>query len=1080
MNKKSTFPWLRVIAGFLVSLGLPLAVLAAAKAGTRQEGLEGRTQLPMKVAESIHFREIGPAISGGRVSAVVGVAGNPAIYYVGAAEGGIFRTEDGGMTWKALFQHQPVASIGALAVDPRNPAVIWAGTGESSVRNDVSYGDGIYKSTDAGLHWKRLGLDHTFQISRIAIDPLNTDTVLVAAMGSPWQDNPDRGVYRTTDGGATWQKVLYAGPGVGIADLAMDPRNPDIVLAATYRYRRTPWSYSGGGPEDAIYKSTDGGLTWKRLSGNGLPSKPVARIGLAIAPSEPNIVYAVMGSNEGVVWRSDDQGEHWTLVGKDQEADARPFYFSHLEVDPRDPNHVFAISNDLLETTDGGHAWKKIAKQIHVDYHTMWIDPAGSGRIMDGNDGGVALSLDNGRHWIFFHSFPIGQYYHVATGTGPLYEVCGGLQDNFSWCGPSRDRNPGGILNRAWFRVNGGDGMFGIPAADDPNLIYNSTQNQELMIFDRATQQTLRISPYPRDTGGGGVADIPYRFNWDAGFAVSPADPKVLYAGGNVLFKSEDRGRTWKPISPDLTRNDKSKQASSGGAIIKDNSGAEVYDTILAITVAPSDPNVIWVGTDDGEVQVTHDGGGSWTNVSAHIAKLPAWGRVESIDVAADSPGSALIAVDRHFSGDFTPYLYRTSDYGAHWTSVSGNLPSAVYAHVLRRDPHNPDLYYAGLENGLYVSWDAGKKWYLFGLGLPNVAVYDLAFDTRDNDLVVATHGRSLWVLDDLTPFQDYGSQVADAALTLFHPGDALRFWPASPIGWIGDATFYGQNPAYGASFTYYLSKAVNAPGELVITDSAGKVVRTMQGLHSGTTEQGPVGPAQESAGKEVPWVPGQAGLNRIQWDLRADGPVRWRSALPFLQGPTSGALVPPGSYTATLKIGGHTASQSFTVVNDPDSHASQQDMQAAYEAAAAALHELSQLDVALNRLHAIDEQLKALQVAVKGSADEHAVQSAADSLTRASQNLEAKITSNPGADESMLRTPDQIHEEVARLGYMLQGNDAAPTAAILEQKALLDPKYRAAIQAYDDFLGGDVASFNQAMDARHLTGVVAGPTLTP
>jgi len=1076
---KITVRGLRIV-GFLLSLGVPLLTLAEAQSGPQQEDSQGRSQLPMKVGDSIHFREIGPAISGGRVTAVVGVAGNPQIYYVGAADGGIFRTENGGMTWKALFQHQPVASIGALAVDPRNPAVIWAGTGESSVRNDVSYGDGIYKSTDAGLHWKHLGLERTFQISRIAVDPLNPDTVLVAAMGSPWEDNPERGVYRTTDGGATWQKVLYAGPGVAIGDLAMDPRNPDIVFAATYRYRRTPWGFSGGGPEDAIYKSMDGGVTWKRLSGNGLPSKPVTRIGLAIAPSEPNIVYAVMGSNEGVVWRSDDQGEHWTLVSKNEEVDARPFYFSHLEVDPKDPNHVFAISNALLESTDGGHHFKKIASSIHVDYHTMWIDPAGTGRIMDGNDGGAALSLDNGKHWIFFHSFPIGQYYHVAVGGGPLYEVCGGLQDNFSWCGPSRDKNPAGILNRAWFRLNGGDGMYGVPAADDPNLIYSSTQNQELMIFDRASQQILRISPYPRDTGGGGVAGLPYRFNWDAGFAVSPADPKVLYAGGNVLFKSEDRGRICKPISPDLSRNDPSKLGSSGGPIIKDNSGAEVYDTILAITPASSDSNVIWVGTDDGYVQVTRDGGGTWNNVSGHIAKLPAWGRVESIDVSASDPGSALIAVDRHFSGDFKPYLYRTSDYGAHWTSISGNLPSDVYAHVVRRDPRNPDLYYAGLENGLYVSWDAGKKWYLFGLGLPDVSVYDLAFDTRDNDLVVATHGRSLWILDDLTPFQDYGTRMAESPVTLFHPGAALRFWPWTPIGWLGDETFYGKNPPYGAEFTYYLPKAVKEPGELVITDSSGKVVRTMKGLHSGKAELGPVGPAQVAAGKKVPWVPGHAGMQRIYWDLRADGPVRWQSALPFLQGPESGAMLPPGSYTATLTIGGHTTEQGFTIVNDPASHASQQDMQDRYQLTEAVLHEVSQVDVALNRLHAIDEQLKALQVSVKDSSDEHAVQTAAQSLEKASEALEAKITSNAGAEESELRIPDGIHEQAARLADMLEGEDDAVTAAIRQQKTLLDPQYRAAIQAYDDFLTGDVASFNQAMTARHLTGVVAGPTLTP
>jgi photosystem II stability/assembly factor-like uncharacterized protein len=1097
---KIAYQSFRVAAGVCLSLGLPLLALGATQAGPQQEDAHGRTQLPMKVSESIRFRQIGPAISGGRVAAVVGVAGKPDIYYVGAADGGIFRTENGGTTWQALFQHQPVASIGALAIDPQNPAVIWAGTGEANVRNDISYGDGIYESTDAGQHWKHLGLDHSFQISRVAVNPLHPDTVLVAAMGSPWQDSADRGVYRTTDGGATWQKVLYIGPSVGISDLAIAPQNPEIVFAATYAFRRTPWSYSGGGAQDAIYKSIDGGATWKRLSGNGLPTQPVARIGLAIAASAPNVVYAVMGSNEGVLWRSDDEGEHWALVSKDQEVDARPFYFSHIEVDPKDPNHVFAISNNLMESTDGGQSFHTIAKKIHVDHHAMWIDPAGSGRIIDGNDGGVALSLDNGKQWSFVHNLPIGQFYHVATGSGPSYEVCGGLQDNSAWCGPSKDKDPTGILDRAWFTMNGGDGIYAIPAADDPNLVYDSTQNGVFMIFDRATQQVHDIEPYPRDFVGGGVASLPYRFDWGAALAVSPSDPKVLYAGGNVVFKSEDRGRTWKPISPDLTRNDKSKQGSSGGPVIKDNSGAEVYDAVIAITVAPSDPNVIWVGTDDGEVQVTRDGGGSWTNVTAHIPNLPTWGRIESIDVSASDPGDVLIAANRHFSGDFKPYLFRSSDYGAHWSSISGDLPADVYAHVVRRDLHNPDLYYAGLENGLYVSWDAGKKWYLFGLGLPDAAIYDLALDAHDNDLVVATHGRALWVLDDLTPFQDYNPQVADAPLTLFHPQQALRFWPWSLVEPMGDGVFYGQNPTYGAAFSYYLSQGVKEPGELVITDSSGKVVRTLKGLHKGEPEvMTPVAeaaaPAEVSktaaaaakstgqpapAGKEVPWVPGEAGLHRIYWDLRADGPIRWGTAPDFLKGPESGALLPPGEYAATLTIGGHTVSQSFTVLNDPASHANLGDMENRYQVTQAVLHEISQLDVALNRLHAIAEQVKALELAVKGTANEQMVAREAKSLQNASQAIEARITSNPGAAESSLRVPDQIHEHLQALDSLLEGEDDAPTAAALQQKDLLDPQYRAAIDAYNQFLSTRVASFNQAMASGNLTGVLAGATLTP
>ena len=1083
---------LRAAAAFCLVFSLPLA-LAAQQAGPQQENSQGRTELPMKVSSNIHFRSIGPAISGGRVTAVAGVAGNPDIYYAGAADGGVFRTNDGGTTWTAEFQHEPVASVGALAVDPQNSSVVWIGTGEANVRNDISYGDGVWRSTDAGHHWKHMGLDHTFQISRIVVNPLHPDTVLVAAMGSPWQDNADRGVYRTTDGGKSWQKVLYEGPQVGISDLAMDPKNPEIVFAATYRFRRTPWGYSEGGPEDAIYKSTDGGVTWKRLSGHGLPEDPVTRIGLAIAPSSPDVVYAVIGSKEGVLWRSDDSGEHWTLVSKDQEVDSRPFYFSHLAVDTKNPDHVFAISNNLEESTDGGHTFHQIAKSIHVDYHTMWIDPAGSGRILVGEDGGLALSMDNGKRWNFIHNLAIGQLYHVATTEQAFPMVCGGLQDNSGWCGPVQNRNPQGILDRDWFVLNGGDGIYAVPAADNPNLIYNSTQNQFLMVFHRESKQAENIEPYSVDFVGKGVADLKYRFAWDAAFAVSPDNPKVLYAGGNVVFQSEDRGRTWKVVSPDLTRNDKAKQGSSGGPVIKDNSGAEVYDAILRIAVAKSNPKVIWAGTDDGQVQVTRNGGQSWTNVSSHLSGLAPWGRVESIDISPTDPGDVLIAVDRHFSGDFKPYLFHTTDYGATWTSVSGNLPGDVYAHVVRRDLKNPNLYYAGLENGLYVSWDAGKNWYLFGLGLPDVAFYDMALNAHNNSLVLATHGRSVWVLDDLTPFQKFSPQVGDAPLTLFAPETAVRYWAWPELEAPGDQSFKGENPHFGAAFDYYLAQSADGPGELTIRDAAGKVVRTLKGMHKGApvrmTPEAENAAAHAKAGKkghgesaksEVPWVPAEAGLHRIYWDLRAEGPVRWTSAPEFLRGPKSGAMLPPGTYTATLTIGGHSESKKFTVADDPASKAPLAGMQERYATEEAVLHELSQVDVALNRLHAIDMQLNALETAVKGEPQEAAITKAIETLRKQTKATRLKLTSNAGAEEGVLRVPDEIHEKLSGLAGNLEGEDSAPTAVLLAQKKRLDAEYQTALQAFDSYLSVDVAAFDHAIASQKLGGVVAGEALKP
>ena len=1103
--------------------GAPSNEPFAGIAGPQQANREGRTELPMVVRKSIAFREIGPAISGGRVTAVAGVAGDPNVYYVGAADGGVFRSDDGGMTWKAYFQHQQVASIGALAVDPRNPDVVWAGTGEANVRNDVSFGDGVYKSTDGGKTWQHLGLDQTFQISAIAIDPLDTNTVFVAAMGSPWRDNPERGVFRTSDGGKTWQKVLYLGPGTGISDLAINPKNPQILFAGAYKFRRTPWSYSGGGPEDAIYRSVDGGNTWQRLSGHGLPTQPVTRIGLAIAPSLPNRVYAVIGSTAGVLWRSDDSGDHWTLVSKDQEVDSRPFYFSHLAVDPRNPDKVFALSNDFELSTDGGQSFHRIARQIHVDNHAIWIDPAGSGRIIEGNDGGVTISTDDGGHWRFVSNMAIGQFYHVAASDAWRYLVCGGLQDNSGWCGPSRSKNPSGILSRSWFSVNGGDGIFTVPAPDNPNVIYNSTQNSVIAAFNRVSGQTRDMEPYPQDFTGMGVAGLRYRFAWDAAFAVSPENPAVLYVGGNVVFESDDHGHTWRPISPDLTRNDKAKQQSSGGPVIKDNSGAEVYDAILAIAPSPTDAKTLWAGTDDGEVQVTRDGGAHWSNVTANIPNLPAWGRVESIDVSAKNPGEAFIAVDCHFSGNFTPYLYRTTDYGASWTSISGNLPPDVYAHVVRQDLHNPELLYAGLENGLYVSWDGGQRWYLFGLGLPNAAVYDIQLNAKDNDLIVGTHGRSIWILDDLTPFQQFTPQIAQETAHFFPPEAALRFQPYSPVEELGDSAFYGRNPPYGAVLSYFVAPGVTGPGELVITNAKGQVVRTLKGTHplmpgqtppgesdlppaataateprgeqpeqheaktgqpavsTQTQEQPPAEKAAaEAAPKTTPWVSTEPGLQRIAWDLRADGPVRWNGGQSFLKGPRVGPLVPPGTYTATLTIGGQAMKQTIDVVNDPASTGTVPEMQQRYEAIEGVMHELSQLDVALNRLDTIHGQLEALRAAVKGTPEEKSAGAAIDALEKQSKAVEAKISSNPGAAESTLRVPDEIHEKVFMMAFELEGEDDAPSAAMLAQKQSLEAEYEGAIRAFNDFLATDVAGFNRKMTEEKLTGVVAGEALKP
>ncbi len=1109
---------------FLSLLVLTLSVTTVASTRTpaqpepQSPDHHGRTLLPMKVAREIKFRQIGPAISGGRITAVAGVPGDPDLYYIGAAAGGVFRTRDGGITWKALFQHEPVSSIGALAVDPENHSVVWVGTGEANIRNDVSFGDGVYKSDDAGNHWTRVGLDDTSQISQIIVDPHNPRHVLVAAMGSPWADSADRGVFRTTDGGKTWTKVLYVDPETGVADMAVDPKNPQVIYAAAYRFRRTPWSFSDGGPEDAIYKSVDGGESWIRLEGHGLPKGPVGRIGLAVAPSDPNIVYAVMGTRkEGVLWRSDDAGRHWTMVSDDHEVDVRPFYFSHIAVDPQNPDHVFALSMYLMESRDGGHTFHPTGKSEHPDNHAIWIDPTDPNRIIDGNDGGIILSRDNAKSWAFIHNMAIGQFYHVAANSQWPFMVCGGLQDNSGWCGTADSQNPKGIISRDWFDLNGGDGIFAVPDPANPERVYNSTQNGVFMVFDRRTHQIHDIEPYPRDFAGEAPAVLRYRFDWQAGFAISPFNPQTLYFGANVVFESTDGGRTSKPISPDLTRNDKAKQQSSGGMVVPDNSGAEVYDAILSIAPSPKDANVIWVGTDDGLVQITRDGGAHWTNVTANIPGLPAWGRVKTIDASSYNAGGAVIAVDCHFSGNFTPYLFQTTDYGKTWEPISGNLPKNVYAHVVRQDLRNPNVFYAGLENGLYVTWDGGKQWYLFGLGLPDAPVYDIALQRERNDLIVGTHGRSIWVLDDLTPFQDFNPAMARRGDHFFPVREARRYWQWSTVEQLGDSAYYGTNPKYGAEFSYYLAKGSPAAGELIITDAQGKVIRTIKGLHTvkpgeepfsvQPTAQMPVqtqgqtlsgklpevptsqpkstqeaqqvqAPSKPGTPMKLPRVPETAGLNRIYWDLRADGPTRWMGTKKFNRGPKAGAVVPPGFYTATLVIGDQKLIQKFRVVNDPRSHVPENDLLAEYRFQRTLFSEVSQLDVALNRLDAMRAQVKSLKQAVKGTPDATVVDKAAATLNASEQRIESQITSNPKAIEDMIRKPDRIREHLLMLEGITEGGDGAPTAAQLHQQQRLEREYESAIHAYDKFLSTDAAAFNRTMAAHKLPALVIGAEL--
>ncbi|MGD1067945.1 MAG: glycosyl hydrolase, partial [Vulcanimicrobiaceae bacterium] len=744
-----------VLVVLAAAIALPSAASAAAAAAPPRavphRAARPATK-PTPAPPTFTFRAVGPAASGGRVSAVAGSDRDAKIYYVGGAAGGVFASTDAGTSFSSAWDGGHFGAVGALAVAPSNAKVVWAGTGEANPRNDVSYGDGVYVSHDGAKHWKHVGLDATATIAKILVDPHDPNTALVAALGNPWADSDARGVYRTTNGGATWTRTLALGASSGAADLAWSPKAPQTVFAAMWQFRRQPWYFSSGGPHDGLYRSRDGGRTWTKIVGHGFPTDVLGRIGVAVAPSDPRRVYAVVQSHQGTIWRSDDGGETWKKMSSSTLPAQRPFYFSHLAVDPTNENRIISLSMYLTVSTNGGKTWKHLEGYLHPDNHAIWWSADGR-RIIEGNDGGVVLSRSGGATWEFLDRIPLAQLYHVATSEGDPYLICGGLQDNSSWCGPTTARNGVGLLNRDWFAIAGGDGMFAIPDPLDPNLIWTNTQDGILGIYDQKARASIDVTPFPRDafTSLHAYADAPYRFNWNAPLAFSP-DGTTAYFGGNVVFATTDRGRTWKPISPDLTRNEKQHQAESGGPISLDVSGAEYYDTTLAIAPSPADPQTIWVGTDDGLVQLTRDGGAHWQNVRA--AAWPTYARIEEIDASPFAAGTAFVQLDRHDLGDDRPYVYVTDDFGSTWRAIAGNLPSDAPVRVVRQDRHDANILYAGTENGLWISYNRGARWEQVKLGLTPTPVYDLELQSRENDLVLATHGRGFFVLDDATPLQ--------------------------------------------------------------------------------------------------------------------------------------------------------------------------------------------------------------------------------------------------------------------------------------------------------------------------------------
>ncbi len=976
----------------------------------------------------LRWRCIGP-FRGGRALAAAGVPGEPETFYFGAVAGGVWKTTDMGRVWKPIFDAAPIASIGALAVAPSNPGVIYVGAGEADMRSDISFGDGVYKSTDAGKTWHHVGLRETRHIGRILVDPHNPDLVLVAALGRAYGPNPERGVFRSTDGGQTWQKVLYKDENTGAVDLAFDPDNSQTVFATLWRTRRPPWSTYAplGGPGSGLYKSSDGGSTWTEISGHGLPGGELGRIGVAVsAGTHGQRVYAVVDAKEkGGLYRSDDGGANWTLVSTDRRIHQRGWYFGTVTADPLDPNRVYIPNVSLYRSTDGGKTFAPIkGAPGGDDYHLLWVDPGDSRRMIVASDQGVTISLDYGQTWSSWFNQPTAQFYHVATDNQFPYKVYGAQQDSGT-AGTLSRSDYGQITFRDWRPVGGDEGGYIVPDPSDPNFVYAGGTLGELHRFNWNTGESQDISPWPSVSFGTEISGRKYRFTWTSPIVFSPQDPHTLYMGAQMLLQTRDRGMSWQAISPDLTGAE-AGAANAQGPLAVSNAMQRGYGVIYTIAPSPTSPGLIWVGTDTGLIQLTRDGGKTWENVTPK--GLAPWSKISLIDASRFDAGTAYAAIDRHRVDDFRPYIYRTHDYGKMWTQISNGIADSAYVHAVREDPERKGLLFAGTETGVYVSFDDGGRWQPLQLNLPVAPIHDLV--VHGDDLVVATHGRSFWILDDITPLRQLGPDVASAEPHLFRPAVALRVrgnqnrdTPLPP------ETPAGQNPPEGAIVDYYLKAATTEPVVLEIADAQGNVVRRF----SSADMSSPVDFSQLAFPPywvEVPHTLSKnAGEHRFVWDLRYPTP-QWlfhEYSMAAVVGETPvaprGPLVLPGRYEVRLTAEGKTYRQPLEIKEDPRVSTSSADLERQLQLELQISDAVTKDVGAYNQISALRKQLGQMPKEMSGKPR-------MAKLAAAATALDSKLATLAGASPipGGTATLSTVNGTLAALLNSVESADTAPT----------------------------------------------------
>lgn len=1082
-------------------LVLFLMVLVGVGVSQRHQPASG-TATPSLPAESpfadLQYRFIGPP--GNRVSVVMGESGNPNVYYAGAASGGVWKSSDGGFHWHPIFDKQTAQSIGAMAIAPSNHNIVWVGTGETFIRSNVSIGDGVYKSTDSGKTWQHMGLEATGRVARIIIDPQNSDIVYVAALGTCYGPQPERGVFRTKDGGKNWERVLFVDENTGASDLSMDPENSQTLFAGTWQIEIKTWGRVSGGPGSGVFVTHDGGSTWKRLAGHGLPSAPLGKIAVAVAANDSHRVYALIETGQrGSLWRSDDGGENWRVVNYSRLLNERPHYYTRMLVMPDNENEVYFPSNSMSVTYDGGQTGELL--RWGGDNHDMWTDPRNPNRMMIGNDGGVMITTVRGKEWEHIR-LPIAQMYHVSADTRIPYYVYGQMQDGSPQRGPSINLGGSSINASQWTSTAGCETGWNTPDPVDPDIVWGGCYAGLTERFDLKTGHARSVSVWPDRTMGAKAGEVKLRMNWTYPLLISPHDHNTVYVGSQYVHQTNDGGQTWQTISPDLTLNDRSMMADSGGLTV-DNLSVEYAGVVFSIAESHKEKGQIWGGTNDGLVQMTRNGGGQWSNVTPK--GMPPKTTVAAVAPSRFDAGTCYIAVDGHQVNIRDPYLYKTTDYGKTWKLIVYGIPKSPlsYTNVIQEDPFRKGLLYSGTENGLYLSFDDGEHWEPLQNNLPHAPVHWLTVQEHFKDLVVGTYGRGFWILDDLTPLEQWNDQVRNSAVHLFPPRPAYRFRTTFHRDMAPEGQSIGENPPYGASINYYLKQAAKKV-ELTILDSDGSKIHTIAGTN-------------------------KAGLNRAWWDLRyppildvalrtvpAGNPHVWEekrfvgkdSRPVFYYGvgraqpepreeeagrvprlrtasgePTLGPLVAPGTYTVKLIVDGQETAGKLTVLKDPNTQGSEADVQAGtklslaiYQDANATVHMINQIEWTRRQLEEMQKMLAAAK------ADESLVTSTKE-LDGKVLAVEDKLLQRTVAEGDMksFRGPLQLYlkfvwlgAEVGSGGADVSGNaDFPPTQSEVEVYNLLHRQLDAAKAEFDTLYKKEIPAFNEAMASKGLQKVI-------